>query len=276
MAHGTLAKGSRLLRAEDSLPVPAMANAAFVPERIRQSDWWLMMAGPLTCLLFITLGYSAIRFVAWGWAWNPLGFFTLLVGGVAVAGIVHEAGRQARRQRRFEAEQRAKGLRSFRLPNGVVKWGLPEEVEAWHAEQAEAAARQRFENRLVASLERYEPSIGHDSELPYHMELLGWLRAEFPAAKPEVQRGASRPDIVVGNYAIEVKGPTGVDALRSVADKCMRYGQHFDRVIVVLFDVRTSDNFYAEWRNALLRTFPGTIVIRKAAPSPPPGRRRFG
>lgn len=80
----------------------------------------------------------------------------------------------------------------------------------------------------------------------------------------EVQRGSSRPDIVVKDIAVEVKGPTSSGDLRSLSDKCMRYTQHFeDKIIAVLFDVRASDRLYKETREGFENKFPEAIVIRK-------------
>lgn len=102
----------------------------------------------------------------------------------------------------------------------------------------------------------------YDSELPYHTELMGFLRAHFPEARMEEQRGASRPDISIENIAIEVKGPTLPVALQSIADKCMRYALHYEHLLIVLYDVRVTNAYYQEWLMALKRTHPHVRIVR--------------
>ena len=69
----------------------------------------------------------------------------------------------------------------------------------------------------------------------------------------EVQRGSSRPDIVVGDIAIEIKGPTDNQGLITIADKINRYSQHFEHIIVVLFEVQIFERFYNEWYEGIMR-----------------------
>ncbi|GEM_PF-4482040 len=178
-----------------------------------------------------------------------------------------EEARQARA--RFEEEQRRRGLVPHAGRDGATRWVAPAEAESL----ARRAAASEEEAMVRACLDAFSPSMRHDHELPYHMELLGYLRARLPAALPEVQVGSSRPDIVVGRIAIEVKGPTDVAALQTVADKCVRYAQHFDVVIVVLFDVTVGERMYAEWERGIARTFPQVALVRKA---PTRGPASFG
>jgi hypothetical protein len=45
----------------------------------------------------------------------------------------------------------------------------------------------------------------------------------------------ARPDITIGNIAIEVKGPTGANDLYTLIPKCWRFGKHYKNIIFVLF-----------------------------------------
>jgi len=65
-------------------------------------------------------------------------------------------------------------------------------------------------NRVVKEIEKFTPArekLGH--EYNYQLNLHGWLKRKFPSAVIERQKGASRPDIVIDDIAIETKGPTG-------------------------------------------------------------------
>ena len=92
---------------------------------------------------------------------------------------------------------------------------------------------------------------------------MGYLKSKFSDADIEQQKGSSRPDIVIGDVAIEVKGPTKTRDLETVADKCMRYYQHFGELVVVLFEVEVSERRYGEWKRGMETTFPNVRIIRK-------------
>lgn len=120
-------------------------------------------------------------------------------------------------------------------------------------------------NRIIAEIEDFKPAREHlRLEYNYQLNLYGWLNKTFPTAKIEKQRGSSRPDIVIDDIAIEIKGPTKSRDLTTIADKCMRYGKKFpDELIIVLFEVETSNRFYEEWRDGIKEKYPQVKVIRK-------------
>lgn len=117
--------------------------------------------------------------------------------------------------------------------------------------------------RVVEAVEEFEPSMRYSSELGYHAELQGWLRARFSESRVEVWSGSSRPDIVVGSVAVEVKGPTTGRDLATVTDKLLRYSSYYDRIIVVLFDLQVSRRRLEEWLRGMERSFPNVKVILK-------------
>ncbi|MBE8538940.1 hypothetical protein [Geoglobus acetivorans] len=120
-----------------------------------------------------------------------------------------------------------------------------------------------YYNQVIEEIKEFRPVKYYQNERSYQNELYQWLKAKFQDVKIEEQRGSSRPDIVVGDIAIEVKGPTGFKELQSIADKLLRYSRHFNHVIVVLFDVTVNPTRYDEWVNGLRERFPEVTVIRK-------------
>jgi hypothetical protein len=117
---------------------------------------------------------------------------------------------------------------------------------------------------LEKSIREFKPLRRYYQEILYQDSLASWLKSKFSDTDIEIQRGSSRPDIVVNDVAIEIKGPTSQRDLDSVPSKCMRYSQYFnDRVIIVLFDVQVSQSYYEEWKRGLEKTHPNAIVIRK-------------
>ena len=117
---------------------------------------------------------------------------------------------------------------------------------------------------IAESIDSFEPLLpDYENELPYHIDLARWLQNKYPNLEVELQRGSTRPDIVIEDIAIEIKGPTIELGLQSIADKCMRYQQQFKSMIVVIFDVRVTDRFYEDWLAGMKRHFPDVHVIRK-------------
>ncbi|MFH1934318.1 MAG: hypothetical protein ABIN18_22440 [Pseudomonadota bacterium] len=150
--------------------------------------------------------------------------------------------------------------------NGLKK-NIEEEITRKEEEitRKEGEERQKLINRVKEAIDDFEPDKKFTHEEPFHSGMYQWLKAKFPNARIEHQRGSSRPDIVIDEIAIEIKGPTGDLALNSIASKCMRYSEHFENLIIVLFDVRVTENFFQEWLRGLEKHFPHVIVKRKEA-----------
>lgn len=141
------------------------------------------------------------------------------------------------------------------------------ELVKWKAAREQEIARRREVGQLVIDLEkaiqRFEPSRRYGNEFGYHTELQGWLKSRFSNAKVEIRTGASRPDIVVGDVAIEVKGPTDTNALNTLTTKCLKYSRYYNHLIIVLFEPRFSERNYAEILSGIQTNFPQVSVIRK-------------
>ena len=117
--------------------------------------------------------------------------------------------------------------------------------------------------KIYETIKEFEPSQKYNLEIGYHAELQGWLKCKFPNAKAEVQTYSSRPDIVIGNVAIEVKGPTTDDSLDTIGSKCLRYTQYYNHLIFVLFCPSFSENKYKELMEGMKKHFPDIKVIKK-------------
>lgn len=117
--------------------------------------------------------------------------------------------------------------------------------------------------QVIEIIEQFEPSRTYRDEYGYHNELQGWLKAHFKDAIVEHQTGSSRPDIVIGDIAIEVKGPTRTRDLKTIADKCNRYLQYYSNLVVVLFEVDVNERYYHEWVNGINRHYSNVEIIRK-------------
>jgi len=163
----------------------------------------------------------------------------------------------------FEKEQISKGLIKFVDRFGTERWGKPHEVKIWTKEDEEAKEKEKLINQVVSEIENFKPSRIYHNEFPYQVELVGYLKHKFPNADIEQQKGSSRPDIIVGDVAIEVKGPTRTQDLQTIADKCMRYYQHFGELVIVLFEVDVYEQRYDEWKKGINNTFPNVRIIRK-------------
>lgn len=86
----------------------------------------------------------------------------------------------------------------------------------------------------------------------------------FPNSKIELQKGSARPDIIIDDIAIEIKGPTWENGLQTIADKCLRYSQYFEKgFVIVLFDVKVTNRFLDDWSNGLKQNFPKISILKK-------------
>jgi len=118
-------------------------------------------------------------------------------------------------------------------------------------------------NLVVQAIEEFTPSRRYHNEFPYQAELQGWLKSRFPSSEIEVRRGASRPDIVIEDIAIEVKGPTDNRALETLTTKCLKYSEYYNKVIIVLFEPDFSETNFREIESGIERHFPHVRVVRK-------------
>lgn len=119
-------------------------------------------------------------------------------------------------------------------------------------------------DEVISVIRTFKPFKRYNSEYPYQIELGQFLKQKFPMTEIEKQKGSSRPDIIVGDVAIEVKGPTYKEGLDSILSKCVRYPNHYKGgLIVVLFTPRVTYRYYDDWLAGMKRTFPEVVVIKK-------------
>jgi len=119
--------------------------------------------------------------------------------------------------------------------------------------------------RILDIIYKFNPIINnYPNELPYQIDLARYLIQYFPETKVELQKGSARPDIIIDNIAIEIKGPTWEDGLRTIADKCLRYPQYFERgFIIVLFDLKVTNQYFNDWSNGIKQKFPDVSILKK-------------
>lgn len=118
--------------------------------------------------------------------------------------------------------------------------------------------------RIIKIIRKFQPYRDYKRELPYQVDLARFLECKFKDVTLEEQRGSSKPDIIVkSDTAIEVKGPTKSHDLDTVASKCMRYCQHYENVIVVLFNLEVNEKYYLEWKLGMKDKFSNIEIISK-------------
>lgn len=138
----------------------------------------------------------------------------------------------------------------------------------WHikeiTEKINESEMVNFTLELEKAIHEFQPLRRYYEEILYQDSLATWLRSKFPDTEVEIGRGSTRPDIIVNDIAIEVKGPTNDAGLQTIADKCMRYHQYFPKgLICVLFDVQVYPQRYEDWLRGMKKTFANVIVIKK-------------
>jgi hypothetical protein len=116
--------------------------------------------------------------------------------------------------------------------------------------------------KILEKIDLFKPLLPYyPNELSYQLDLGRYLLQYFPTAKLEQQRSSARPDITIDNIAIEIKGPTYEEGLRSIADKCLRYPLYFEKgLIIVLFDVKVTSRYIEDWQKGLQNKFPHVVI----------------
>ncbi len=161
------------------------------------------------------------------------------------------------------------GLFKYVTRCGVERWGTQDDVECWEDEDLIALNKEKEEeknktiNQVINHIENFESSIKWKSEEGYHAELQGYLKNHFPNAEVEVQTGASRPDIVIDNIAIEIKGVTDNSALNSIAGKIFKYSNYYDYIIIVIFEKNFSEPYFNEILAQVDIKYPNVKIIIK-------------
>ena len=221
----------------------------------------------LLFLVYIVWVYAIQPIIEWV-NQNITTIITIFIGLMVLAMVIcilywkYKTKKEAE-ERAYEEGQKAKGFVKFVDRFGSKRWGKPNEVEKWEKEDEEAREKEKLINQIIGEIENFKQSRNHRNEFPYQLELMGCLKSKFPNADIEQQKGSSRPDIVVGDIAIEVKGPTRTTDLGTIADECMRYCQHFEELIIVLFEVDVYERRYREWERGMKNTFPNVKIIKK-------------
>jgi len=129
--------------------------------------------------------------------------------------------------------------------------------------ELEEQYRQSLISRVMESIENFIPTKKWGNEDSYHKELLGWLKQPFPEIQYELQTGGSRPDLVIGKIAIEIKGPTDDNALNTLATKILKYSHYYENVVIVLFEPSFSERNFKEITSGIEKTYSHVHVIRK-------------
>lgn len=177
--------------------------------------------------------------------------------------------RKAEAKAKYEVKQEARGLIKYNsLKSWSNKWGTPKQIEQWKNEDREYKIQIEEEKKgikkikeIVGYIENFKPSRNYKNEFGYHIELQGYLKGRYAQSMIEVQRGSSRPDIVIDSIAIEVKGPTHSKDLVTIPDKILRYSKYYDHIIVVLFNVSVNKRRYNEWLDGITKHYNSQVTI---------------
>ena len=218
--------------------------------------------------LIVLVIFAGIMFYAFLWEsflqwWNKNWIYIATVFSLVITSIGAYFLIRWKKHKDFEREQIARGLIKFVDRQGNVKWGTPEEVKKWKEEDEKLKEKEEFFYKVVEVIKKFEPSRKYRNEFGYHTELQGYLKSQFPNSMVEFQTGSSRPDIVIGDIAIEVKGPTTHKELKTIADKIIRYSQHYKNLIIVLFEVNVSARYFQEWVEGIKKNFPFVEIVLK-------------
>lgn len=117
---------------------------------------------------------------------------------------------------------------------------------------------------VETAIRSFRPRKLWQYERQYQDELYDWLKQDFPyIVGYEVQTGSSRPDLVIKDIAIEIKGPTGNRELDTLTTKFLKYSNYYPHFFIVLFDCKFSERHFYEIERGVRNHFPNVKIIRK-------------
>lgn len=183
----------------------------------------------------------------------------IAIGIIDINGIIESIDNEVNNYRQRSELQKKKAFEDEQIANGFIKLKDEEGNDTWLSK--DEANKLFFD--VIKSINEFKHSKNYSSEEGYHAELYGWLKAHFKNAKTEERIGSSKPDISIGNIAIEVKGPTDDNAINTLPAKCLKYLNHYDNLIFVLFNPHFSENNFREIAHGIKKYHPGVIIIRK-------------
>jgi len=126
----------------------------------------------------------------------------------------------------------------------------------------QSAINLHYEN-VENIIKSFKPSKKWRMERQYQDELYAWLKNEYPnTIEYEKQTGSSRPDLVIDDIAIEIKGPTGNSELNTLTTKFLKYSNHYPHFIIVLFDCNFSEGHFNEIYTGIKKFAPHVKIIR--------------
>jgi hypothetical protein len=222
---------------------------------------------PIAIVLF---GIIFACYIIYQWIqsnWSTIVFaFEIIIAIVVICGILYavyyimtdKKRQQEKEDARKKTEETARLWRIQALETEQAR-----RIDREEKLRKEAEFRATLFGQVIETIEKFQPTKVWGNEDSYHKELQGFLRAFFPNTKFELQTGASRPDIVIENIAIEIKGPTDGPALATLADKCMRYSHYYQNMIIVLFEPNFSNSRFDEFKKGMERHFPHVKIMVK-------------
>jgi len=95
---------------------------------------------------------------------------------------------------------------------------------------------------LEEKIKDFKPIRNYKEEKLYQAELTGFLKNNYPELKIEETRHYSRPDIIIDDIAIEIKGPTNMAGLKTLPDKINKYLPKWDYLFIVLFNIQITQD----------------------------------
>lgn len=95
-----------------------------------------------------------------------------------------------------------------------------------------------FLQELEKNIKWFKPLRKYAKEDSYQIGLYWYLQNHYPDLEIEKTIDYSRPDIVIDDIAIEIKGPTNMVGLKTIPDKINKYIPKWEYLFIVLFDIK--------------------------------------
>lgn len=167
---------------------------------------------------------------------------------------------------KFEREQRAKGLEKYVNRFGEEMWIEIDKLSQTIENERRIIEGENNEVKKISYLIETYKSSKYQNEAEYEKYLHQYLLKYYPNCKRQSGDSTKRPDLKIGDIAIEIKGPTNRESLKTIGHKYLLYLLNHKYLIIVLFDptFNENDNLFRDLKLALSKETRIKFIIKRS------------
>jgi len=167
---------------------------------------------------------------------------------------------------KFEREQREKGLEKYVNRFGEEMWVEIDKLSQTLENERRIIEGENNEVKKISYLIENYKGLKYNNEAEYERDLHLYLLKYYPNCKRQSGDNTKRPDLKIGDIAIEIKGPTTRESLKTIGHKSLLYLLNHKYLIIVLFDptFNENDDLFRQLKMALLKDSRIKLIIKRS------------